>query len=172
MNESLPQLISRYRQAGLLIDTNILLLYFVGRFDSALIPRFKKTQQFVVEDYRTLLVLIRQFQKIVTTPNILTEVSNLSGQLPEQTKEPLRSAYFKKFAEQLTVLDEHYLQSRQVAGDTHFLKLGLTDVAIYQLAKGKYLVLTDDFRLSQILTKENVDCINFNHIRPLGWPTR
>src|SRR5262249_40593359 len=148
MIETIRQLINRYRQAGLLIDTNILLLYFIGSFDSALISRFKKTQQFVVEDYRTLLLLIRQFQKIVTTPNILSEVSNLSGQLPEQAKEPLRSSYFKKFAEQLSILDEHYLQSRQVANDTYFLKLGLTDVAISHLARGKYLVLTDDFRLS------------------------
>jgi hypothetical protein len=35
------------------------------------------------------------------------------------------------------------------------------------LAKGNYLVMTDDFRLAGYLQKEAVDVINFNHIRTL-----
>ncbi|MGE0824187.1 MAG: PIN domain-containing protein [Candidatus Binatia bacterium] len=172
MSEDIRQLINRYRRAGILIDTNVLLLYFVGNFDINLIPQFKRTLQFTVEDYQTLLLIIRQFQKIVTTPNILTEVSNLSGQLPEQVKRPTRSLYFKKFAEGLTILEEQYRESLQIANGTHFTKLGLTDAGIFGIAKDKYLVLTDDFRLSQTLQKDNIDCLNFNHVRPLGWSNR
>ena len=43
------------------------------------------------------------------------------------------------------------------------------DTGILRLARGKYLVLTDDFRLSQYLQKMEIDVLNFNHIRPLGW---
>ena len=38
-----------------------------------------------------------------------------------------------------------------------------------QLVQGQYLVLTDDFRLSQYLPKIQVDAINFNHIRMYNW---
>jgi hypothetical protein len=83
--------------------------------------------------------------------------------------EPIRPAYFKKFAEHLTLLDEHYIESHKVTNHQQFTKLGLTDTGIFPVVKGKYLVLTDDFRLAQSLQTEGIACINFNHIRTLGW---
>jgi hypothetical protein len=83
--------------------------------------------------------------------------------------EVLHSAYFQKFAEHLTLLDEHYVESHKVTTHQHFTKFGLIDAGIFAVVKGKYLVLTDDFRLSQSLQKERIACINFNHIRILGW---
>ncbi len=167
MNETIL-LINRYRQRGVLIDTNILLLYFVGSFSENLIPVFKRTMQFTIEDYHLLLRLIGQFRARITTPSILTEVSNLSGQLNQS----LHAAYFQKFAEHLTLLEEHYIESRKVTTHQYFTKLGLTDAGIFTVVKGKYLVLTADFPLSQSLRKEGIACLNFNHIRTLGWSTR
>ena len=46
-----------------------------------------------------------------------------------------------------------------------FPRFGLTDTAILLAAKGKYLVLTDDFPLAQYLQTEAIDVINFNHVR-------
>jgi hypothetical protein len=77
MNDEIQRLVVRYARKGILIDTNILLLYFLGSFDQDLIPSFKRTVQFTVEDYNTLLLLLQMFDRLVTTPNILTEVSNL-----------------------------------------------------------------------------------------------
>lgn len=165
MNATIVPLIKQYRRRGILIDTNVLLLYFVGSFARDIIPTFKRTRQFTVEDYQMLLRLIGQFRKRMTTPNILTEVSNLSGQLDES----IHPAYFQKFAEHLTLLEEHYIESHKVTTHPHFTKLGLTDAGIFTVVRGKYLVLTDDFRLSQSLQKEGIACINFNHIRILGW---
>jgi rRNA-processing protein FCF1 len=168
MNEAILPLINRYHQRGVLIDTNILLLYFVGSFARKLIPTFKRTKQFTIEDYQLLLRLIGRFRKHITTPNILTEVSNLSGSLDES----LHFAYFQKFAEHLTLLEEHYVESHKVTTHQYFTKLGLTDAGIFTAVKGKYLVLAEDFPLSQSLQKEGIACINFNHIRTLGWSNR
>lgn len=99
----------RYRQAGIMVDTNILLLFFIGAFDQNLIPRFKRTRQFTVEDYATLIDILGPFDKIVATPHILTEVSNLSGQL----REPARSEYFKKFSSGITLLEEKNVAKRK-----------------------------------------------------------
>jgi hypothetical protein len=74
MNE-IESLFSRYRQKGVLVDTNILLLYFVGATNRERISRFNRTQNFIPEDYDLLLQVLGYFQTIATTPNILTEVS-------------------------------------------------------------------------------------------------
>ena len=165
MIEYIKQLIRRYNQKGLVIDTNILLLLFIGSYDPSQIGNFKRTKQFTIEDYNLLVLLLRPFKKLITTPNILTEVANLSGQLGE----PVRSSYFYTFAERIKLLDEEYIESREIAAQAEFVKMGLTDVGILALSKGQYLVLTEDFRLSQLLGSRGVDVINFNHIRTLGW---
>ena len=162
---AIEQLAQRYKQAGIVVDTNILLLYFIGALDRDLIPKFKRTRQFTVEDHTILIRILDFFDKVVTTPNILTEVSNLSGQLGE----PVRSEYFRKFSSDITLLEEEYVASQDVADRQEFVRFGLTDAGLIHLTRGKYLVLTDDFRLSQYLQSAGVDVINFNHIRPAYW---
>ena len=41
MTDPLPTLMQRYRSRGVLVDTNILLLYFVGKFKREQVPNFK-----------------------------------------------------------------------------------------------------------------------------------
>jgi rRNA-processing protein FCF1 len=159
-------LISRHRQRGILVDTNLLLLYFIGLFNPSHIQRFKRTNQFTPEDHNTLARVLEPFKgKVMTTPNVLTEVSNLSGQLGE----PMRSAYFEMFSRWLCLLDERYTASSLSAQAEHFVSLGLTDAGILGLATSGLLVLTEDFRLAQRLQKIGADVINFNHLRPLAW---
>ena len=164
MNE-IEQLAQRYKQAGIVVDTNILLLYFIGALDRDLIPKFKRTRQFTVEDHTILIRILDFFDKVVTTPNILTEVSNLSGQLGE----PVRSEYFRKFSSDITLLGEEYAASQDIAHMSEFVRFGLTDTGIIHLTRGKYLVLTDDLPLSLHLQSTGVDVINFNHVRSAYW---
>jgi len=161
MSSSVADPARAYRGKGLLIDSNVLLLFFVGLHGRTWIEKFKRTSQFTVEDCELLVDFIRQFKVVVTTPTILAEVSNLLGQLPDK----LRCAFFEHFANGLRNLDEHYTPSRELGDEKAFPKFGLTDTAILHAASGKYLVLTDDFRLAQYLEGLNIDVINFNHLR-------
>ncbi len=104
MIENLDELIARYRKAGILVDTNLLLLLFMGNFQPARITTFKRTQQFVEEDFQLLMLLLGYFDKIITTPNILTEVSNLSGQLEGN----LKLAYFLSMVNIIGGLEEEF----------------------------------------------------------------
>ncbi len=165
MTDPLLQLIQTYRSRGVLVDTNILVLYFVGNVARDQVPRFKRTKQFGVEDYDLLVRLLRCFDRIVTTPNVLSEVNSLSGQLTE----PLRTKCFSDFARAITLLDEHYVASATAAQTSEFSRLGLTDCAIAHLAAAKYLVLTDDLTLARFLEKAGIDVLNFNHLRVWGW---
>lgn len=159
------ELISRYRGKGLLIDTNLLLLYFVGTNDPQRIRKFKRTMAFTVEEFTILAKFFRLFEKVITTPNVLTEVSNLLGQLPEN----LHDSFYEDFAKRIPRFDEHYTPSATLSATPPFSQFGLTDSGIVELVKGKYLVLTDDLNLYGLLVNRRVDAINFNHIRPQSW---
>ena len=161
MSSSVSDTSTAYRWEGLLIDSNLLLLLFVGLYDRTRIEKFKRTSQFTVEDFELLAAFIRRFKEVVTTPSILTEVSNLLGQLPEE----LKYSFYQSFAYGLKDLHEHYTPSQELGDEKGFPKFGLTDTAILQAARGKFLVLTDDFRLTRYLLSQRIDVINFNHLR-------
>jgi rRNA-processing protein FCF1 len=161
MTDDIENLFARYRGKGILIDTNILLLWLIGSTNKARIAKFNRTQGFVPEDYELLVDIFQTFQKVLTTPNILTEVSNLINQLGE----PERSQCFSIFARDIIQLDEIYTDSHTIAATDKFTKFGLTDCGIASLAKGNYLVLTEDFKLANYLQTIGIDTVNFNNIR-------
>lgn len=157
--------VQKYARRGILIDTNILLLHLVGSVDHQLVPRFKRTSQFNPADYALLEALLLEFRHRVTTPSILTEVSNLSAQL----REPARTLCMQLFAEEITLVREEYLPSRELACHELFPILGLTDCGILRATVGQYLVLTDDYQLANRLQAFGADALNFNHLRVTGW---
>lgn len=150
-----------YRDKGLLIDTNILLLFFVGLQSRKSIQGFKRTQHFTPEDFDILAGLIGRFRQVVTTPSILTEVSNLLGQLPKGSW----VSVFQRFSEGIQRFREHFTPSSELAQEPCFPRFGLTDAGIVQSAQGKFLVLTDDFDLAGYLEQRGIDVVNFNHLR-------
>lgn len=77
MSDYIGELFKKYKQRGILIDTNILVLWFVGTVNKSRISQFNRTEQFVPEDYDTLVAILDYFSQIITTPNILTEVNSL-----------------------------------------------------------------------------------------------
>lgn len=160
--------IKKYRSKGILIDTNLLLLLFIGRTHKDHIKSFKRTATYTAEDYGVLLLLIEQFAKIVATPNILTEVSNLSnGLFGERLKK-----FYDVFSESLTIISELYTPSSFISKSPGFHAYGLADSGIISVAKGEYLVLTDDLRFASFASQHGVDVLNFNHIREAAWGGR
>ena len=147
------------------MDTNILLLLFVGNVDPKRIQLFKRTTQFTIEDYTLLKKLLSYFERIVSTPNILSEISSLSGQLGD----PFKYHFFVRFSKEIELIDERYVRSIDAATMSEFAKFGLTDSVTIDLSNGHFLVLTDDFKLSQYLARSGIDVINFNQIRVSGW---
>jgi hypothetical protein len=125
---------------------------------------FKRVAKYAVEDFLTLKRLLRLFKATVTTPHILTEVSNLACQLPDHQRSGCLETFvatFKNFTELST-------PSLAVAGKTDFPFLGLTDCVIAESASD-YLVITDDLRFASHLTRVGHDNLNFNHIRTFAW---
>lgn len=157
--------IPQYRNKGLLVDTNLLLLYLIGELDPELIPRFKRTQGYKISDFQHVKTFIDFFPTVVTLPNILTEVSNLAGQL----REDLRFLFFARFAGAIQKMREEFVFANDAASHASFQSLGLTDSAIILACKGKYLALTADLLLARFMENNRLDVINFNHIREMDW---
>lgn len=166
MIDEIAEFYKQYRHKGILIDTNILILWVVGTVNRERISRFNRTKTFTPNDYDILSQLLDYFSRVVTTPHILTEVNSLMNTLGE----PERSTGLQILGEALQNSDkvyEEYRESSQIMQNNQFYKFGLTDCGIMEVCQGRYLVLTDDFKLAGYLFSQNIDTINFNHIRGL-----
>ena len=155
----------RYRSKGLLVDTNLLLLLTIGRCDLNLIQSFVRTQKYNIEDFGLLSRFVTSFRKQVTTPHVLTEISNLTTRLPDH----IRPDYFTSLVSHFAAYSEEAVPFSTASGMGMFVKFGLTDSAITHIARNKYLVLTDDFPLANYLQSQKQDVINFNHLRQMAW---
>jgi len=158
-------LIEKHRCRGALIDANLLVLYLVGKTNKRRIRDFKPCDIFEIEDFDLLDALVGYLGKPITTPHILTEVSNLVAKLHGKELAASRRDY-KALVEQM---DEFYDTSRAVVADAAFMRLGLTDAAIAMLERRKLLVLTGDLDLWLTLQQRGVDAVNFNHLRASHW---
>ena len=65
-------------RAGLLVDTNLLVLYVVGGVNRNRIDTFKRTTRYTKSDYDLLLRVIAKFNPLYAVAHVLAEVSNLT----------------------------------------------------------------------------------------------
>jgi hypothetical protein len=155
-------LTTKYRKKGILIDTNLLILLLVGSYDENMISSFKRTKNYTIEDYKYLKAFLTRFEKHFYTPNILTEITNLTDSINSEPSFP----FFQHLKYILSAFAEDNVSSDEIMQLKSFLKFGLTDAVNYKLSD-KYLVLTDDLRLYSYLANQGLPAINFNHIRDL-----
>jgi len=157
---------ARHAGGGLLLDSNLFLVLLAGLTDSRLFGRFKRISVYSVQDFEFLMRFVARFSVLLTTPHVLTEVSNLANSLPENT----RRDWLETLAGLLQSgpvrpnIDERWTSAAQLAGLESFTLFGLTDTAISQRAS-EALILTVDFKLSGYLRGRGTDILNFRDLR-------
>lgn len=152
------------RDSGILIDTNIAVLLVVGSVDSSRIERFKRTAQFTVEDFILLRTLCDQFSRIVITPHVLTEVSNVAipaGPDLLRVRHSIRDYVLSAF--------EVRTPAEEIVSDKGYLRLGVADASVLGVTADGVFVLTDDVDLYLELSRRGLRCSNFNHLRSARW---
>lgn len=152
--------IAKFRRKGVLVDTNLFLVYLVGLLDPHLVPKFKRTEGYRTEDFELLSALIKPVEKLFTTPHVATEVHNLAGHLNQNSALQLRNL----FASIVPKLKESHSPAARLCTSNAYLKFGLTDAAVHQIGK-KRLVVTDDFPLSAYIENTGGNVINFTNLR-------
>jgi hypothetical protein len=157
-------LIKKHRSKGVLVDTNLLVLFLVGLVNKPRIVSFKRTQDFTIEDFDRLSELINWFGKLVTTPHVLSQVSDLTDLSGKELQTIRRN--FGRLVEQM---EETYDPAKGLVRHDLFSRLGLGDSAIATVCSKGILVLTTDVDLCEALQRRGADALNFNHVRPLAW---
>lgn len=158
MNSHVLALIRKYRNKGVLIDTNVALLYLVGSFDLTLIRNrdHSRTSKYSEDDFERVTKFVESFVECITTPHLLTEISNLLG-----TRNDIRSALLGYIIQ----AQETHLTGKSLTTSPAFFDFGVTDAAIFETAVNRYLVFTDDGPLFGFLQGKNVDVVSLDQIR-------
>lgn len=165
MPDELAAVVGKYRQVGILLDTNVLLLFLVGTLDRHRVATFRNTRKYAAEDYDVISLIVDQFTRIVTTPHVLAEGGNLAGQMADPDRTRLREI----LRALIQASDERMVSGSVGTAEEGYLRLGLTDAAIAVVANGGAVpVMTDDFGLYSHLSRTGRVAINFNHFRFLG----
>jgi rRNA-processing protein FCF1 len=162
MNRHVLTIINKFKDRGIIVDTNLMLLLIIGIYSPYRIETFKRTNRYTRDDFDILGRLLTPFKHRITTPFILTEVDNLSRQLPEREHDAIANI----MVQVCTKLFEIRVPSLEVMKLKHYPKIGLTD-SLLLLSAEEYVVLTDDFTLSNRIQSLNLPVINMNHLRRL-----
>ncbi len=149
---------------GYFIDANLLLLLVVGSVSLDAIARHRRLREFTQDDYGILIHLIDRVDRVLVTPNTLTETSNLLG----LHGEPERSRFFERFRFIIEETDEIVVASVDAARNGTFTRLGLTDAALLEVATEETPIITVDLDLYLAASSSNPgSAINFTHLRNL-----
>jgi hypothetical protein len=154
------ELFEQHCTSGLLLDTNLLIFYVVGSHDRSQIGR-QRLSSYTVDDFKLLTRFVSGFRRMVTTPHILTEVSNLLG---SQSFGDQSVSFFEAFAAQIGLLHEEQPVSARAASRSEFPFLGLTDCVLAELSTS-FFVLSNDARMVIKLHEAGLNAVNFNHFR-------
>lgn len=143
----------------LVVDANLLVLLVVGSHDRDRISRFKRTKVFTADDFDCVQEVYEYFacrSGVLTTPHILTEVSNLLGRNPD---------FHEVFEVLVSQVEEVWSRARDLATRPEFVSMGLADVGILDLVSSRHLFFTTDWDLSGRLDGSGASVINYNHLR-------
>lgn len=144
----------------IILDTNLLVLLIVGLYDPQYIDKHKKLEDYSLDDFESLLILIDGADLVVTS-NVLTEASNLLWLTGTPHKEQIRS-FLRSFIEDSI---EHNLISKTTAESPYFMQLGLTDAGILDIPRGTGTILTVDLDLHVAALERGLETDNFTHYR-------
>ena len=151
--------------AAFFVDANLLVLFVAGLVDETLIGKHRRLREFSVDDYEKLRNLIAGVERVLVTPNTLTEASNLLG----QHGEPERSQLLDGLRYVIEESREIVVASAEAARSRVFHRLGLTDAALFEVATVERPLVTVDLDLYLAASSKDAGAaLNFTYLRELG----
>ena len=156
---NLNYLVNKYSRLGLIIDSGPLLVLIVGAFKPSELLRIGKYNE---QDYKIILSFLKKFQRIIITPYIISELSNIAHSRLDKShfKEIILGcvSYLKNFKEQ-------QIKKDRVLNKKEAQWLGFTDVSVIITSEiQKSLVLTEDGKLITECEKSGIDVIDFTSL--------
>lgn len=165
IKERLKKLVVQHKAKGIFLDTNVLLLFIFAVYQPSKIG-LKRLDKYVKEDGDLIKNYVNNFSRIITTPHILAETSNLARQISKDKHwvELATKLYPLFCTAQQDALIQLNINEYTVDAEL-FEKLGLTDAYIASTTVNEQLLLTDDLDLYLAALSRESDAINFTHMR-------
>ena len=149
-----------------LLDTNVLLLYLCGAVAPEMLGRVKRLDGFDKEDFGLLSASIARCSGQLTTPNLLTEASNLLNVGGRKTE--VFAGASVALARYIEEIDEVFSPSEELlrANPKAYLELGLADCSVLAAAKAKEArLITVDAMLFGFAKGMSLEAVNLRHFR-------
>lgn len=144
------------------LDANLLVLLAVGLVSRDSILRHKRLRAYSPDDFDLLRELIGPANRIVATPNSITEASNIAGY---GLHEELRAHVYRRLGAIIEALDERYEPSSLVIKEPEYTRLGISDCAWLRCLEISTPLLTVDVELYVAALHRKLTALNFNHYR-------
>ena len=154
--------IKQYRRinpaANLVIDTNILLLFFIGIFNSDYLSECslmtENGKNYRKEHFELMEEILKIFlYRVIITPHVLSEINMLSRKRIKP--ESRMNSLFENIIQQLKKCQEEHIELEIILKNGGVLKFGFTDISLIEVAKKKkWAILTDEFDLYRSYKKE------------------
>lgn len=148
----------------ILLDSTVFILLLVGSTDRSFITKHKylRDSAYSEEDFDLLLDFVGSAKQLVVTPHVLAETSNLAKRIYQPAREEIYSA-LREITETLAEVGEASTVAMKRA---EFVRLGLTDAALLDVAsRGTATLLTDDLDLYLAASYAGYSAVKFTHLR-------
>ncbi|MDR2028756.1 MAG: hypothetical protein LBP93_04375 [Treponema sp.] len=139
------------------IDTNIFILFLAGQINENRIKNYTRNSLYTREDYYFLLNVLSNYDRIITSPNILTEVDNILNRITGDDK--YKYLILVKTIYKQTI--EKYIRTEIISQNLFFDTLGITDSAILMMAKESELLISGDSSLCDYAKSLNIKTFDF-----------
>ena len=144
------------------MDANLLVLLTAGALDPEIIAKHRRLRTFGPEDFERVQEMVSGFERVLVTPNTLTEASNLLG----QHREPERSRLLTTLRILIGESHEVVVVSADAARHPSFLRLGLTDAGLLGLVSQNTPLVTVDLDLYLAASKADpASAVNYRHLQ-------
>jgi len=140
-----------------IIDSNIFILFLVGQINENKIKNYTRNSIYSKEDYYFLLDILSKYDRIITSPNILTEVDNILNRITGDDK----YRYLAIVREIYKQTIEKYLETESVSQNWFFDILGVTDSAIIIMARECDLLISGDSSLCDYAKSLGIKTFDF-----------
>ena len=147
---------------NLALDSNLVLLFAVGRAERGLVTVHKRLRPYSEADYELLQGFLAVTEKVTTTPNIMTEVSNIAS---FGIVEPALSRINSSVKGLAAAFDETYKPSGELTVLPEFDRLGLADCPLLAILDHRTRLLTADTLLYLAALDRGFEAINFDDAR-------
>lgn len=169
--EDIQKFVAKFQPQGIIVDTNILILFLIGNYSPDFIKDYElvnnSNKKYSVSDFELLKRIFSYFKKLIITPQIIAEISNLSITKPKGLYAEKRMLYLQAVVKVLSVAEEHYQACECLWGmELEVIReYGFTDMTMFELSKKtKIPILTDEFPLYNY-SYGKIPIIKFEHIK-------